>query len=87
MVMARYEPGPPPPRNPVTATLRAIWGVTCLFIGAADALITALLGVTPLAGPWTELRAVIADRWRLAYHDARDADVIEEGSEVDDVDA
>lgn len=87
MVMARYRPPGLPPRNPLTATLRALWGVFCLFVGAADALISALLGVTPLAGPWAELRGVIADRWRLSYHDARDVDVIEEESEVGDDDA
>lgn len=86
MVMARYEPGLPP-RNPVTAVLRALWGLFCLFIGAADALISAVLGITPLAGPWAQLRGVIADRWRLDYHDARDVEVIEEESEDGDVDA
>lgn len=62
--------------------------LVCLFAGAADALIAAVLGVTPLAGPWAQLRTVIADRWRLAYHNARDVDVIEdEESEAGDVDA
>jgi hypothetical protein len=70
----------------IRSTLRATWAVICLFIGAADALITALLGVTPLAGGWARVRTVIADRWRMAYLDARDADVVDE-EETGDVDA
>ncbi|GLY81807.1 hypothetical protein [Actinoallomurus iriomotensis] len=74
----------PPRRNPLTAALHATWAVICLFIGAADALITAALGITPLAGPWARMRAVIADRWRMAYLDAREADVVGE-EDTDDV--
>jgi hypothetical protein len=84
--MTRYVPQDPPPRSRVKDTCRALWAVFCLLIGAVDALVTAVLGITPLAIPWAEFRAEIADRWRLAYHDARDADVITEEREVDRVD-
>lgn len=84
--MTRDMPGPPR-RNPIKASLRASWAVICLLIGGADALVTALLGVTPLAGPWARVRAVIADRWRMAYLDAREADVVGEEEGRDDVES
>lgn len=85
--VTRYVPQPPPPRRSrIRDTLRALWGVFCLFVGAVDALVTALIGITPLAGPWEQIRGEIADRWRLAYNDARDADVSSEEKEIERVD-
>lgn len=84
MTMVRHKPAPAPRRNPVMACFRAAWAVLCLFVGATDALITALLGITPLAAPWERIRSVIADRWRMAYLDAREAELVDE-SETDDV--
>jgi hypothetical protein len=82
--MTRHVPQPPARRSRIRDTTRAIWGVFCLFAGAADALVTAVLGITPLAGPWARIRAVIADRWRIAYLDAREADVVGEEDGTDD---
>ncbi|MDN3356109.1 hypothetical protein [Actinomadura sp. DC4] len=73
----------PPRRGRIRATARAIWAVFCLFVGAIDALVTAVLGVTPLAGPWARVRRVVADQWWLAYYDARDAELV--GEETEDV--
>lgn len=83
MTTTRYVSQPPPPRSRIRDTLRAMWGVFCLVIGAIDALVTALLGVTPFAIPWADIRAELADRWRLAYNDARDADVVDEQEETE----
>ncbi|WP_242911537.1 hypothetical protein [Actinomadura terrae] len=63
---------------------RAAWAVLVLLLSAADALVTAWLGVRP-AGLWlSTMRRELADEARRGWHDAIDADVVEEIDGMDD---
>lgn len=52
-------------------------GVLVLLITAADALVTALLGIPPITPKVRELGRVIADEYRCAAMGAVDADIDE----------
>ena len=70
MTMTHYPS--PPRRGRIRAAARAIWGVTCLLLGAVDALISAVIGIRPLAATWHVMAQAIADRWRTSYNNAID---------------
>lgn len=60
------------------ATLRGLAAVLTHLLGALDALVTARLGIPPLA--WLARRTghAIADEYRRGYAGAVDAEVIDE---------
>jgi hypothetical protein len=67
-----------PPRWPrLRAFLRGVWAVLVLFVTAADALFTALVGIAPLAPKFRQIGLVIAEQYRVGCSGAVDADVIE----------
>lgn len=66
--------------------VRAAWAVLVLLLSAADALVTAWLGVRP-AGLWLSAwRRELGDEARRGWHHAIDADVVEEIEGTDGAD-
>ena len=64
----RITSGPRPPRARGTRyrTVRGLAAVAVLLLTAADALITALAGIPPLAWIWRQLADVIRTTYRQA---------------------
>lgn len=78
---------PPRPswRDAVLAVARGLWAVFVLLATAVDALVTAWLGVPPLAWLGRRIGRVIADEYRRGYHNARDAEeVLDDDQDLDD---
>jgi hypothetical protein len=59
------------------AVLRGLWAVAVLFVTAADALITAALGVPPAAWALRRVRRAASDEYQRGYWHATDAEVVE----------
>jgi hypothetical protein len=59
------------------AVLRGLWAVAVLFVTAADALITAVLGVPPAAWTLRRVRLAASDEYHRGYWHATDAEVVE----------
>ncbi|MEU9832728.1 hypothetical protein AB0D67_14490 [Streptosporangium sp. NPDC048047] len=62
--------------------VRGALAVLMLLLTAADAWLTALLGLPPITPVLRRLAVVIADEWRTAAAGAIDADVIDSDQEV-----
>lgn len=62
----------------MTGRAGGLTAVAVYLLGAADALLTARLGVPRLAWVARVVGREIADEYRRGYHDARDAEVINE---------
>lgn len=58
--------------------LRGCWAVALLLLTALDALITAVLGIRPLAPLAARLGRALADEYRAGTHDWINAEVIED---------
>lgn len=57
---------------------RGMAAAAALVVTGVDALVTARLGIPRLAWLGRRIGREIADEYRRGYHDARDAEVIEE---------
>ena len=60
------------------ATARGLAAAVLLVLGAIDALVTARFGLPRLAWMSRRVGRGLADEYRRGYHDACDAEVIEE---------
>jgi hypothetical protein len=60
------------------AVMRGLVAVAVLIITAADALMTAVIGVPPITWTWRRVRTVLSDEYRRGYYDAIEAEVISE---------
>lgn len=65
-------------RSRLRSTARGVAAAVLLVLGAVDALVTARFGLPRLAWIGRRVSREIADEYRCGYHDARDAEVIEE---------
>jgi hypothetical protein len=64
----------------IRAVARGVRAVVVLFLTAADALVTAVMGVPPIACTWRRVRLAVSEEYRRGYWDAiEDAEVIEPG--------
>ncbi len=73
------EPGSQPGSGPTLAeVLRGLLAVLVLLLTGLDALLTALVGIRPLAPILTRLGHVIADEYRAGRHGYIDADVLDD---------
>jgi hypothetical protein len=61
----------------VRSALRGAWAVVMLFATAADVLVTAAMGLPPVAWMLRRVRRAIGDEYRRAWWDAIDADAID----------
>jgi hypothetical protein len=68
----------PPFRRRLRDVARGVWFVVVLLATALDALLTALIGVPPLTWFARRIGRALADEYRRGYHDAVDADVVED---------
>jgi hypothetical protein len=58
--------------------LRGLAAVAALVATAADALVTALIGIPPVTWALRRVSRVIGEEYRRGYHGAIDAEVIED---------
>ena len=79
-IYVRADSQCPPPRQGWRGVARGLLAVAVLLLTAADALVTALAGVPPMAWAARRIRRVIADEYRRAYYDAVDAEILPEDS-------
>jgi hypothetical protein len=63
------------------AVRRGVAAVVALVLTAVDALVTARLGLPRLAWMGRRVGRELAEEYRRGYHDARDAEVIDEENE------
>ena len=61
------------------AVLRGLVAVLVLVLTAADALVTAVIGIPPVTLALRQARRAIGDVYRTGYYDAVEAEVIEPG--------
>jgi hypothetical protein len=61
------------------AVLRGLQAVLVLVLTAADALVTAVIGIPPLTLALRRIRLAIGDEYRRGYYDAVEAEVIDPG--------
>lgn len=69
---------PPPRRGSLRDIARGVWFVLVLLATAVDSLLTALIGVPPLAWFARRIGHALADEYRRGYHNAVDAEVVED---------
>lgn len=65
-------------RERLRTVLRVVWCLLALLVTAADAWLTALLGVRPLLPTLRRLAVVVAEECRSCADGAIDAEVIED---------
>jgi hypothetical protein len=64
------------------AIARGLRAVAALLASAADALISAAVGLPPLAWLWRRARAELAEEYRRGYWHAVDAEIVEPGPQL-----
>jgi hypothetical protein len=72
---------PPPRRRSVRGVARGVWFVLVLLGTAVDALLTALIGVPPLTWLARRIDQTLTDEYRRGYHNAVDAEVVEDADD------
>jgi len=61
------------------AVLRGLRAVLVLVLTAADALVTAVIGIPPITLALRRIRRAIGDEYSRGYYDAVEAEVIDPG--------
>jgi hypothetical protein len=74
----------PPPRRGLRDVLRGVWFALLLLAGAADALLTAAIGMPRLGWLAGRIGRALADEYHRGLHDAIDGEVIEDADDMND---
>lgn len=73
--------------NRLRSILRGLAAVAALAATAADALVTAVIGIPPVTWALRRICRAIGEEYRRGYHGAVDADVVEDTADAPALDA